>query len=155
MTAPDAPTPARPDGARPALVLRDLRKSFGDAVAVDGVDLEVGQGEFFALLGPSGSGKTTTLMLLAGFETPSAGTIRLDGRPIGIQLPNSLVLEIVDTSPVMKTAILLWYHSTQLLKQSLAIRGGKPNSCMMSPKRKSPQFNNCNDDILLSSLMKP
>src|SRR5476651_2433350 len=49
---------------------------------VEGLDLEVAKGEFLSLLGPSGSGKTTTLMMLAGFESPTAGEILLDGRPI-------------------------------------------------------------------------
>ena len=52
------------------------------AAAVADLNLEVEAGEFLTLLGPSGSGKTTTLMLLAGFESPTAGTIRLDGQPI-------------------------------------------------------------------------
>ncbi|MBA3877243.1 MAG: polyamine ABC transporter ATP-binding protein [Anaerolinea sp.] len=64
---------------RPALVLRGLEKSFGDVPAVDGVDLEVRQGEFITLLGPSGSGKTTTLRMIAGFTRQSAGTIEIDG----------------------------------------------------------------------------
>ena len=75
MTVPAQPT--APD--RPALVLRGLRKSFGSAVAVDGVDLEVGRGEFVTLLGPSGSGKTTTLRMVAGFMSPSGGSIEIDG----------------------------------------------------------------------------
>ncbi len=65
---------------RPALVLRDLRKTFGSAVAVDGVDLEVRRGEFLTLLGPSGSGKTTTLRMIAGFMGPTGGTIEIDGQ---------------------------------------------------------------------------
>jgi putative spermidine/putrescine transport system ATP-binding protein len=68
------------DADRPALVLRSLRKSFGNAVAVDGVDLEVRRGEFLTLLGPSGSGKTTTLRMVAGFMSPSGGSIEIDGR---------------------------------------------------------------------------
>ena len=64
---------------RPALVLRGLEKSFGDVLAVDGVDLEVRQGEFITLLGPSGSGKTTTLRMIAGFTRQTAGTIEIDG----------------------------------------------------------------------------
>jgi putative spermidine/putrescine transport system ATP-binding protein len=56
-----------------------LRKTYGDVVAVDGVDLEVGRGEFFTLLGPSGSGKTTTLRVIAGFEHPDAGRVELAG----------------------------------------------------------------------------
>ena len=58
------------------------RYAGGVAPAVDDLNLHIRAGEFLTLLGPSGSGKTTTLMLLAGFEAPSAGTIRLDGAPI-------------------------------------------------------------------------
>ena len=58
------------------------RKSYGEVLAVDDVDLSVGAGEFFTLLGPSGSGKTTTLRLIAGFEQPDAGVIRLAGSDI-------------------------------------------------------------------------
>jgi putative spermidine/putrescine transport system ATP-binding protein len=58
------------------------RKTYGEVVAVDDVDLRVGKGEFFTLLGPSGSGKTTTLRLIAGFEQPDAGEIRLAGADI-------------------------------------------------------------------------
>ena len=65
---------------RPALVLRSLVKRFGDATAVDGVDLDVRKGEFLTLLGPSGSGKTTTLRMIAGFTVQTSGTIEVDGR---------------------------------------------------------------------------
>src|SRR6202171_4139147 len=54
----------------------------GIARIVDKLDLDIMRGEFLTLLGPSGSGKTTTLMLLAGFETPTAGEILLDGKPL-------------------------------------------------------------------------
>ncbi len=80
MTTPDdARTSSGAREDRPALVLRGLRKSFGSAVAVDGVDLEVRRGEFVTLLGPSGSGKTTTLRMVAGFMSPSGGSIEIDG----------------------------------------------------------------------------
>src|SRR6187431_1342281 len=59
-----------------------LRKRYGEVAAVDGIDLEVGRGEFFSMLGPSGSGKTTTLRMIAGFEEPTEGHIRLHGRDI-------------------------------------------------------------------------
>ena len=61
-----------------------LRKVYpgSSAPAVDELNLHIEAGEFLTLLGPSGSGKTTTLMLLAGFEAPSSGSIRLDGKPI-------------------------------------------------------------------------
>ena len=75
-----APARGGVDADRPALVLRSLRKSFGNAVAVDGVDLEVRRGEFLTLLGPSGSGKTTTLRMVAGFMSPSGGSIEIDGQ---------------------------------------------------------------------------
>jgi putative spermidine/putrescine transport system ATP-binding protein len=63
----------------PAIRLRGLRKTFGAVVAVDQLDLEIASGQFFAMLGPSGSGKTTVLRMIAGFETPDAGTIELGG----------------------------------------------------------------------------
>ena len=62
-----------------AVRLRGVRKQFGEVVAVDGVDLDVYDGEFITLLGPSGSGKTTVLRMIAGFEAPTAGTIELAG----------------------------------------------------------------------------
>jgi putative spermidine/putrescine transport system ATP-binding protein len=75
----EVPAVSSPPPGRPALVLRDLRKVFGTAVAVDGIDLEVRRGEFVTLLGPSGSGKTTTLRMIAGFMSPSGGSIEIDG----------------------------------------------------------------------------
>jgi putative spermidine/putrescine transport system ATP-binding protein len=73
------------DGGRqqPAAVQLDgVTKRFGDVTAVDGIDLEIGDGEFFSMLGPSGSGKTTTLRMIAGFDVPTEGTIRLHGRDV-------------------------------------------------------------------------
>ena len=67
-------------GAASDIRLRGIRKSYGDVVAVAGIDLEIARGEFFTMLGPSGSGKTTTLRMIAGFELPDAGTIELGGR---------------------------------------------------------------------------
>lgn len=69
-----------------AISLRGLRKEFrtptGHTTAVDGVDLDVYDGEFLTLLGPSGSGKTTVLRMIAGFELPTAGAITLGGRDV-------------------------------------------------------------------------
>ena len=59
-----------------------IRKTYGDVVAVDNVDLHVTAGEFFTLLGPSGSGKTTTLRIIAGFEKPDHGSVTLGGEDI-------------------------------------------------------------------------
>ncbi|GAA2161090.1 ABC transporter ATP-binding protein [Actinomadura napierensis] len=82
------PAPARDDPGRavPAIELTGVEKtyhSYGEAVpAVRGVDLEIGQGEFFSLLGPSGCGKTTTMRMVAGFEEPTGGEIYLHGRSV-------------------------------------------------------------------------
>jgi spermidine/putrescine transport system ATP-binding protein len=70
---------AAPGHGSGAISIRGLRKEFDGVVAVDGIDVEIGAGEFFTLLGPSGCGKTTTLRMLAGFEQPTAGQILLDG----------------------------------------------------------------------------
>jgi putative spermidine/putrescine transport system ATP-binding protein len=75
---------ANPAGAvdNPQIELRRVRKEFGDVVAVQGADLTVSDGELFAILGPSGSGKTTVLRMIAGFEQPTSGTIRLGGQDV-------------------------------------------------------------------------
>ena len=59
--------------------IRNVSKHFGDFVAVDDVDLTIGQGELFSILGGSGCGKSTLLRMMAGFETPTGGTIEIDG----------------------------------------------------------------------------
>ncbi|WP_431923605.1 ABC transporter ATP-binding protein [Nonomuraea jabiensis] len=65
-----------------------ITRSFGEVTALDDVSLEIGQGEFFALLGPSGCGKTTLLRIIAGFETPDRGTVTLDGEDLLSKQPN-------------------------------------------------------------------
>ncbi|WP_254678028.1 ABC transporter ATP-binding protein [Agrococcus sp. SGAir0287] len=71
----------------PAIRLRGLRREFGPVTAVDGVDLDIAEGEFFSMLGPSGSGKTTVLRLIAGFETPTAGAVELFGKDVSGDAP--------------------------------------------------------------------
>ncbi len=78
---------ARPAATGAALreadvTLAGIRKSYGDVVAVERVDLEIARGEFFTLLGPSGSGKTTTLRIVAGFERPDSGRVLLRGEDV-------------------------------------------------------------------------
>ena len=70
--------------SNPALVqFKGVQKTYdGLSLVVRNLDLDIRRGEFLSLLGPSGSGKTTTLMMLAGFESPTAGEILLDGAPI-------------------------------------------------------------------------
>ena len=71
-----------PPAARVAVGLRGIRRTFGDVVAIEQLDLDIAEGEFFTLLGPSGSGKTTTLRVIAGFEQPDAGRVDLMGRDV-------------------------------------------------------------------------
>ena len=78
-TLPATPGPA----AAPLVRFAGVQKTYdGVQLVVRQLDLDIRRGEFLTLLGPSGSGKTTTLMMLAGFESPTAGEILLDGRPI-------------------------------------------------------------------------
>ena len=85
----DPPTRQAPGPARlpSAVRLEGIRKRFGEVVAVDGIDLEVLEGEFFSMLGPSGSGKTTTLRMIAGFELPTEGRVLLHGRDVSREPP--------------------------------------------------------------------
>jgi putative spermidine/putrescine transport system ATP-binding protein len=79
---PQIQTTSAEGGQAPALRLEGVVKRFGDVVAVDGIDLEIADGEFFSMLGPSGSGKTSTLRMIAGFELPTEGRILLHGRDV-------------------------------------------------------------------------
>ena len=66
----------------PAVELQNVSKEYHSVLAVRGIDLAIREGEFLALLGPSGCGKTTTLRMVAGFEVPTAGEIRIRGRTV-------------------------------------------------------------------------
>ena len=83
------------------LVLDKVVKRFGEHTAVNGVDLQISQGEFLAIMGPSGCGKTTTLRMIAGLEEPSEGEIRLNGKRINELKP--------------------WQRDTPLVWQNLAL----------------------------------
>lgn len=77
------------------VTLTGLRKTYGDIVAVDGIDLDVDPSEFFVLLGPSGCGKTTTLRMIAGLETPTDGRIHIDGTDVTHTLPRNRDISMV------------------------------------------------------------
>jgi iron(III) transport system ATP-binding protein len=77
-TDPDGAAPARPA----AIEAEGLVRAFGDRRAVDGVDLRLDEGGFLAVVGPSGSGKTTLLRMIAGFERPDAGAVRIAGETV-------------------------------------------------------------------------
>src|SRR5216683_641946 len=70
------------------LEINDLRKVFGPISVVQNFELAIERGEFVSFLGPSGCGKTTTLRMVAGFESPTAGTIHIDGKDVTRLRPN-------------------------------------------------------------------
>ena len=92
--APNEPETEQP-AAVPAVRLSGIRRAYGDVVAVAGVDLDIGAGEFFTLLGPSGSGKTTTLRVIAGFERPDAGRVELQGVDVTRVAPSQRAVNTV------------------------------------------------------------
>lgn len=81
---------------RPIIEIKNVTKIYpGDVKAVDGANITVGRGEFFALLGPSGCGKTTLLRMLAGFETPTSGEVIIDGHNMATVEPNKRPVNMV------------------------------------------------------------
>jgi putative spermidine/putrescine transport system ATP-binding protein len=79
----------------PAVRLTGIRRTYGEVVAIEGLDLEIAEGEFFTLLGPSGSGKTTTLRVIAGFERPDTGRVELAGVDVTHVAPSQRDLNTV------------------------------------------------------------
>jgi putative spermidine/putrescine transport system ATP-binding protein len=104
-----------------AIRLTGLRKTFGSTVAVDGIDLSIADGEFFAMLGPSGSGKTTVLRMIAGFERPTAGTVELAGAEVTRAVPFER-----DVTTVFQDYALFPHLSVRdNVEYGLAVRGVK------------------------------
>jgi NitT/TauT family transport system ATP-binding protein len=83
---------AQPLPTRPAIRIRDLRKMFGQLIAVDGVSVDIAHGEFFMIVGPSGCGKTTLLRILAGLESVTSGTIEI-ATPNSQRPVNSMIFQ--------------------------------------------------------------
>jgi putative spermidine/putrescine transport system ATP-binding protein len=111
------------DAAVAQIELIGVRKEFGDSrhpvVAVEGADLAIADGELFAILGPSGSGKTTLLRMIAGFEQPTAGTIKLGGRDVTALPPARR-----DTNTVFQQYALFPHMTvTQNVEYGLRVRG--------------------------------
>ena len=75
------------DAGTPAISVRGLSKHYDQVRAVDDLDLDIRDGEFFSMLGPSGSGKTTVLRMIAGFEPPTAGSIQLGDEDVTRRAP--------------------------------------------------------------------
>jgi len=109
------PPPA--DAQTPDVELHTVTKRFGGVVAVDAVDLEVHPGEFLSLLGPSGCGKTTTLRLIAGFERPDEGEVRIGGRDVSRVPPYKRDVNTVFQSYALFPHLTVWDNIAYGLKQ--------------------------------------
>jgi NitT/TauT family transport system ATP-binding protein len=83
---------AEPLPLRPAIRIRDLRKTFGQLIAIDGVSVDIASGEFFMIVGPSGCGKTTLLRILASLESVTSGTIEI-ATPSSQRPVNSMIFQ--------------------------------------------------------------
>jgi len=106
----------------PALSLRGITRRFGDLTAVDDITLDIARGEFFTIVGPSGSGKSTLVRLLAGLETPDAGSLQLDGRDITAVPANRR-----PTAMVFQSLALFDHRSVgENIEFSLKMRGVDP-----------------------------
>jgi NitT/TauT family transport system ATP-binding protein len=93
MTRPLAKLEAAgPLPMRPAIRIRDLRKVFGQLIAIDGVSLDIAPGEFFMIVGPSGCGKTTLLRILAGLDSVTSGAIEIE-TPHSQRPVNSMIFQ--------------------------------------------------------------
>ena len=114
--------------------VRDLRKSYGQVAAVDGVTFEVQQGEFFGILGPNGAGKTTTLEIVEGLREPDSGEVTVLGRRpwprnpallplIGVQLQASSFFELLTAREQLRTFASLYGISAQRADAMLAVVG--------------------------------
>lgn len=121
-----------------AIELRGVSKSFGDAVALHPLDLDIRDGEFFCLLGPSGCGKTTTLNIIGGFVAPSAGVVRIAGNDITKRPPNRRPVNTVFQS------YALFPHLNVIENVSFGLR--------MARVQKSEQFSRAREALDLVGL---
>jgi branched-chain amino acid transport system ATP-binding protein len=111
----------------PVLSVRDLRKSFGGIVAVDGVSFEVNDGEILGIIGPNGSGKSTLFNCILGQLQPSGGEVVLDGRPVTGMRPCDLNL-----LGVSRTFQLLQVFAQLTVRENLILAGQEHQGTMLS-----------------------
>src|SRR5690349_14549035 len=108
------------------LFVRDLHKRYGDVLAVDGLDLEIGPGECFGLLGPNGAGKTTTIEICEGLTQPDGGEVLVLGRRWGAddrELRELLGISLQETQFSEKLTV----HETVTLFRSFYRNGPTPD----------------------------
>src|SRR5262244_2159396 len=91
-----------------AVAVNEIRKKFGDVVAVDGISLEARDGEFMVLLGPSGCGKTTLLRIIAGLEKPSSGDVLIDAQVVNDLPPRARGIAMVFQSYGLYPHLTVW-----------------------------------------------
>jgi ABC-2 type transport system ATP-binding protein len=117
-----------------AISVRDVRKSYGDLRAVDGVTFEVGHGEFFGILGPNGAGKTTTLEIIEGLREPDGGEVSVLGLPpwprnpallprIGVQLQATSFFERLTAREQLRTFADLYRVPARRADEMLEVVG--------------------------------
>ncbi|MFV2051229.1 ABC transporter ATP-binding protein [Aliiroseovarius sp. YM-037] len=92
---PEEFAPWEDPSAKPLISFKNVTKRFGEFTAIDDLNIDIFEKEFFALLGPSGCGKTTLMRMLAGFESPTEGTILLDGQNIAPIPPNKRAVNMM------------------------------------------------------------
>jgi len=103
--------------AKPLIQFRNVTKRFGEFTAIDNQTLDIFEQEFFALLGPSGCGKTTMMRMLAGFETPTEGTILLGGQDIAPIPPNKRAVNMMFQSYALFPHLSVWENIAFGLKR--------------------------------------
>src|SRR5210317_2456962 len=103
---------------KPLIQFKNVTKRFGDFTAIDDLTIDIFEREFFALLGPSGCGKTTLMRMLAGFETPSEGTILLEGQDIARVPPNKRAVNMMFQSYALFPHLTVYDNIAFGLKRS-------------------------------------
>ncbi len=103
---------------KPIIQFKSVTKRFGSFTAIDNIDLDIFEREFFALLGPSGCGKTTLMRMLAGFETPTEGTILLEGKDIAKVPPNKRAVNMMFQSYALFPHLTVYDNIAFGLKRS-------------------------------------